>query len=173
MRSNAKQGKNSLQVLHLKPSGGFRLNTSWAFFIRHSSSRFHVLHGTRYRMRHLCTHELDMFCMHAFRVSKLDLPMSSLTQTLVCRHGTRRYTTNRSIIVPCSAEELGALHVMQPSTQSPSHVIRQRAPRQRALSSLKTGRFGHSKYYSPPRLFFSVPLNNAQTWTEFGALHGV
>lgn len=105
-------------------------------------------------MRHLCMHELDVSCMHAFKVSKLDLPISYLTQIFVYRNGTRRYTTHRRKIVPCSAEELGVLHAMYPGTQSPSHGLRERALRPRALSSLNTGRFGHSKYYSPPRLFF-------------------
>jgi len=46
------------------------------------------------------------------------------------------------------------MYTTQLDTQSPLHVIRQRAHRQRALSSLKIDRFGRSNYYSPHRLFF-------------------
>lgn len=84
--------------------------------------------------------------------------MYSGFRTWICRfshrHGTRRFTTRRSIIVRFSAEELGAMHIMQLYTQSPSHAIRQRAHRQRALSSLNTNNLGRSNYYSPRRLFF-------------------
>lgn len=115
--------------------------------------RVHVIHGTRYRIRHLCMRELNVFCMHAFRVSKLDLPISSLIQSFVvqARKPEIRHTPQYNSTVQCPRARCQAPHATRPTEPIACYTSMRLA---RALSSLKNGKFGRSDYYSPPRLFF-------------------
>lgn len=66
----------------LQSSGECRLNTSWVRFIRHPSSRFHVLHGTRYRMRHLCMHKFQRVLRACFQGFETEFADATLDPSL-------------------------------------------------------------------------------------------
>lgn len=119
-------------------------------------------------MQSLCIDGFNTFCMHRFRVSKLDLPISSLTQTLVvqARDPEIHHTPQYNSTVQCGRARCHAYYAMRHTEPISFYAST------RAVFIENRQVWADQERFSASAIFY-VLLHNAQTWTEFGALCGV